>query len=132
MSDKSVEDQRLDKWLWAARFFKTRSVATQAVNGGKVHCNGERTKPGKAVKIGDVLTVRKGVYEFEVVVEQLSRQRLPAPAARQLYTETEAGRQAREKLAEQMRIEKQSNPIPQRRPDKRDRRKLIDVKHKRD
>lgn len=133
MSEKhTLEDQRLDKWLWAARFFKTRSMATQAVSGGKVHCNGERTKPGKAVKPGDTLRVRKGVYEFEVIVEQLSRQRLPAPAARRLYTETGASQQEREKRAEQLRVERQSNPIPCRRPDKRDRRRLIDVKHRRD
>lgn len=124
-------EQRLDKWLWSARFFKSRSLATDAVNGGKVHCNGDRTKPGKPVKPGDRLTIQKGPYEFEVVVERLSANRLPAPAARELYTETGESEQKRALRREQARADRLSTPVPDRRPNKRDRRLLLKAKQRR-
>jgi ribosome-associated heat shock protein Hsp15 len=123
-------EQRLDKWLWVARFFKSRTLAADAVTGGKVQCNGERSKPGRTVKPGDRLIVRKGIYEFEITIEQLSRQRLPAPAAQDLYKETESSAQQREIRMEQARVERLSMPISEKRPTKRDRRILLATKHR--
>ncbi len=120
---------RIDKWLWAARFFKTRSQATEAANGGKVHINGSRAKAGHSVKAGDRLSVTKGEQEFQVDVLGLSDKRGPAAAAQQLYAETEESRQARERMAGQHRVERLSQPRPLHRPDKRDRRRLRRFKH---
>lgn len=128
---KEIPGQRLDKWLWAARFFKSRTFAADAVTGGKVHCNGERTKPGRTIRPGDQLVVRKGIYEFEVFVEALSRQRLSAPDARNLYRETEQSHRQRELRNEQAQAERLNTPISDRRPNKRDRRILLAAKHRR-
>src|SRR5574340_295217 len=94
---------RLDKWLWAARFFKTRSLASQAVDGGKVHCNGERVKPARAVRAGDELRIRQGPYEITVLVRALSERRGPASEAALLYEETPESVAARAALKEQLR-----------------------------
>lgn len=88
MTDKSVETVRLDKWLWAARFFKTRALAKEAIEGGKVHCRGERCKPGKEPKVGDELSIRQGFDERHIKVEALSAVRRGAAEAQTLYTET--------------------------------------------
>ncbi|MFP4607903.1 MAG: RNA-binding S4 domain-containing protein, partial [Thiohalospira sp.] len=85
----AAERVRIDKWLWAARFYKTRGLATEAVNGGKVHLNGERTKPARGLKIGDTLTVRKESGTWTVVVEAVTDRRGSASQAETLYTETE-------------------------------------------
>lgn len=113
---------RIDKWLWAARFFKTRSLATQAVDGGKVHCNGERVKPARTVHPGDELRIRQGPYELTVMVRALSERRGPASEAALLYEETAASVAAREALREQLRAE----PVYEAkgRPTKRDRRHI--------
>lgn len=113
---------RIDKWLWAARFFKTRSLAVQAVDGGKVYCNGDRVKPARAVHPGDELRVRQGPYEMIVLVRALSERRGPASEAALLYEETAASIAAREILKEQLRIE----PVYENkgRPTKRDRRHI--------
>src|SRR5947207_12138251 len=95
---------RLDKWLWAARFYKTRSLATEAVAGGKVDVNGERAKPAKAVKPGDEVRVRLAPYEHILIVRDLAERRGPASVAQRLYEETEASRQARERLAAQLKM----------------------------
>jgi ribosome-associated heat shock protein Hsp15 len=116
---------RLDKWLWAARFFKTRVLAAEAVGGGKVHVNGQRAKPAHALRIGEVLNIRKGPYEFVVIVKMLSAQRGPAPAAAKLYEETAEGRAARERFIEQRRLVNLAAPRPVRRPDKKQRRQII-------
>ena len=87
---------RIDKWLWAARFFKTRSLAREAISGGKVHLNGYRVKPGRALKPGDSLRVQRGEEEFTIVVVELSTRRGPAPVAQTLYEETEESRVRRE------------------------------------
>jgi len=129
-NNSELNTQRLDKWLWVARFFKTRALAAEAVGGGKVQCNGERGKPGKTIKPGDCLKIRKGIYEFEIVVAGLSRQRLPAPAARELYRETESSEQQRELRREQAYAEKLGMPVSDRRPNKRDRRILLATKHR--
>jgi len=115
---------RTDKWLWAARFFKTRSLATKAVSGGHVHVNGQRIKPSRLLQVGDELHIRRGVTEFVVVVQELSDRRGPAPIARTLYLETEESIRQREKTAKQRRLENITEPGPGRRPDKRDRRKI--------
>lgn len=123
--DKSSEQGklRIDKWLWAARFFKTRSLAADAVECGKVHVNGERVKPAKAVAAGDTLAIRLGPYQFIVEVLALSDKRGPAPQAQQLYRETEESRLRRAALA----IELKAQPEPaahEGRPTKRDRREI--------
>lgn len=100
MSDNQQEKVRLDKWLWAARFYKTRALAKEAIEGGKVHCRGERCKPSKEPKVGDELVLRAGYDERTVVIEQLSAVRRGAPQAQLLYRETEESMSAREKAAE--------------------------------
>lgn len=115
---------RLDKWLWAARFFKTRSQATQATNGGKVHVNGARAKAGHGVKIGDRLGITKRELHFEIDVRELSERRGSATLAQTLYAETAESVAAREQAAMRRRQAQNSMPQPDHRPDKRDRREL--------
>ena len=100
MSDNQQEKVRLDKWWWAARFYKTRALAKEAIEGGKVHCRGERCKPSKEPKVGDELVLRAGYDERTVVIEQLSAVRRGAPQAQLLYRETDESISAREKAAE--------------------------------
>jgi len=116
---------RLDKWLWAARFFKTRPLAADAVSGGKVHLNGNRAKPAHGVHIGDELRIRKGPYEFIVTVRGLSARRGPAKTAVLLYDETPASQEARAQLAEQHRLVSLSSTRNEGRPNKRQRRQII-------
>ncbi len=117
---------RLDKWLWAARFFKTRSLAAKAANGGKVHINGQRAKAAKTVDVGDVLTITIGTMEFVVTVEALSARRGPATIARQLYEESEESREKRESQRALRRMATAGHSSPARRPDKRERRKILE------
>ena len=123
MTDSS-DRVRVDKWLWATRFFKTRSLATDAVEGGKVHVNGERVKPAKALKVGDTLAIRIGPYAWQVTVLGLSDTRGPAPVAQALYLESDDSRQTREALSAQMRADRNINPLAKGRPTKRDRRTM--------
>lgn len=119
-----TEPVRVDKWLWAARFFKTRSLAAEAVDGGKVHVNGDRAKPAKAVKPGDEVRLRLGPYEHVVIVRGTSERRGPAPEAQRLYEETAASREVREKLHWQLtKAAPAMEPAPGR-PTKQDRRAL--------
>ena len=115
---------RLDKWLWAARFFKTRSLATEAVAGGKVHLNGARTKPAREIRIGDPLTIRRGPYEWTVVVRDITPQRGPASEAVHLYEETEVSKQTHEGAAAEVRAQQWRPPHSGGRPSKKDRRDL--------
>jgi ribosome-associated heat shock protein Hsp15 len=127
MSDDDRRDDRkvrLDKWLWAARFFKTRSLAAEAIEGGKVQVNGERAKRAKGVQPGDTVRVRLGPYEHEVEVRALSERRGPASEAALLYAETEASRQARERLAVQLRSITHDFAYDAGRPTKKERRDL--------
>lgn len=125
MGESGQNSVRIDKWLWASRFFKTRGLALEAVNGGKVHLNGQRVKPARHVKVGDQLTIHRGPYEFVVDVQGISDKRGPAKVAQQLYQETEASREAREQATEQRRISENQVPRPRKRPNKRDRRHII-------
>jgi len=119
---------RLDKWLWAARFYKTRAAATAAVAGGKVQLNGERPKPAKPLHPGDALRIRLGPYEHHVVVRGLAEKRGPASAAQRLYEETPASLAARLKLAQQLRTTAPPTYDGKGRPTKRDRRDLDRLK----
>jgi ribosome-associated heat shock protein Hsp15 len=121
---------RIDKWLWAARFFKTRSQATEAVDGGHVEINGERAKPAKPVKAGDELRIRSHQNTFVVHVRGLADRRGPASDAQQLYGETEASRRERERLAEQRRLAPTPAYEEGGRPTKRDRRDMARVKRR--
>src|SRR5215212_7013037 len=123
--DESGGKIRLDKWLWAARFFKTRSLAADAIEGGKVQVNGDRVKRAKTLQVGDEVQLRLGPYEHVVVVRQLSERRGPASVAQTLYEETPASRAAREKLAEQLKMAPPAFVFEDRgRPTKKDRRDL--------
>lgn len=116
---------RIDKWLWAARFFKTRSLATDAVDSGKIRLNGERIKPARGVKIGDRLDIDNGVTEWEVMVRGLSDVRGSAPAAQALYDETEGSILRRQQESERRKLFREPSAAIKGRPTKRDRR-LID------
>lgn len=121
---------RLDKWLWAARFFKTRSQATDAVDGGHVEVNGDRAKPSKQLAVGDELRIRLNQFTWVVHVQGFSERRGPASEARLLYTETEASAADRARLAEQRRLAPTPAYEEGGRPTKRDRRNLAKVKRR--
>jgi ribosome-associated heat shock protein Hsp15 len=115
---------RLDKWLWAARFFKTRALAAAAIAGGKVHVNGARAKAAKQLRVGDALRVRVGPYEWLLTVRALTERRGSAKDALLLYDESPEGRAARERLAEAHRLAPAPKYQGKGRPTKKDRRKL--------
>lgn len=117
---------RLDKWLWAARFFKTRSLAQQAIAGSRVKVNDERVKPAHDVKVGDSLVVRVGDYEWSLVVKALSERRGPAVQARLLYEETAESRKERERRMDIRRFSPEPAATIKGRPTKKDRRDLED------
>jgi ribosome-associated heat shock protein Hsp15 len=119
-----LEAERLDKWLWAARFFKTRQLAVEAINGGKVQVNDRRSKPAKDVKPGDRLRVHKGSLEWEVEVLGLAKQRRPAAEAALLYRESEDSRERRERLLEERRLLHSAGAPGGERPTKRNRRMI--------
>jgi ribosome-associated heat shock protein Hsp15 len=116
---------RIDKWLWAARFFKTRALAQKACDLGRIHSNGIEAKPAREVRVGDMLTVRNEGGEFQIEVLLLSQMRGPAAVAQTLYRETDASKAARLKLAEERKAMQQFAPLPEHRPSKRDRRRII-------
>lgn len=119
-----ADGTRIDKWLWAARFFKTRSLATEAIERGRVKLNDERCKPARTLKPGDVLDIDNGSTEWQVRVLALSEQRGPAPVARQLYEETPEGLQRQQQNAERRRLFAEPADAIRGRPTKRDRRLL--------
>jgi ribosome-associated heat shock protein Hsp15 len=124
VEQKNNSEIRLDKWLWAARFFKTRALAAEAVTGGKVSINGDRVKPSRIVRPGDELTIRRGSYEWTVVVKDLSRLRGPASQAQQLYAETEESARRREAAIAQLKLERPPEFDSPGRPSKKDRRAM--------
>ena len=116
---------RMDKWLWAARFFKTRALASKACDLGRILSNNVEAKPAREVRLGDLLHVRNEGGEFEIEVLALSEMRGPATIAHTLYRETEASQAARIRVAEERKAMQQYAPAPERRPGKRDRRRII-------
>ena len=128
MKEKTSEGVRLDKWLWAARFYKTRAMAREMIEGGKVHYNGQRSKPGKIVELHAGLTLRQGNDERTVVITAISDQRRPATEAQEMYTETAASIDKREKTALARKMNALTMPHPDRRPDKKERRDLMKFK----
>jgi len=121
----STDKVRIDKWLWAARFFKTRSQAAQAVGGGRVQVNGARVKPARLVQAGEELRIRRGEVEFVVTVLGVAAKRRPAKEAQMLYEESGESIAAREQAREQRRIEAMGRPQLPRRPTKRERRQIV-------
>jgi len=122
---------RIDKWLWAARFFKTRALASKACDLGRIHSNGVEAKPAREVRLGDLLRIKNEGGEFEVEVLVLSEMRGPAAVAQTLYRETEAGKAARLKAAAERKAMQEFAPLPERRPTKRDRRRIIQFRGER-
>lgn len=129
-SDYNVEKLRIDKWLWAARFYKTRALAAKAVQGGRVKVNGERVKPARQIVIGDALSISRW-DDMQIHVVDLSDKRGPAKVAQTLYQETQASAQDRETQQQVRKINKQAAPDYGRRPDKRGRRQISDLLGKR-
>lgn len=131
MSKSSLEnnDVRLDKWLWAARFYKTRALAREMVEGGKVHYNGQRSKPGKIVELGAEIRLRQGNDERTVIVLVIDGRRQGAPEAQKMYRETDESIDKREKFAQARKLNALTMPHPDRRPDKKERRHLMRFKH---
>ncbi len=113
---------RLDKWLWTARFYKTRRLATDAINGGKIHVNGQRTKPGKDVKIGTKIKISKDRFNWDITVAGINTQRRPAKEAILLYEETEESHAQRQELVLKIREEKHFYADNKTKPNKKERR----------
>jgi len=124
-----TESQRLDKWLWSARFYKTRVLAVEAINGGHVHVNGQRIKPARTIRVGDAIVITKGQYHWRLVVEALAQRRGPATEARRLYSEDADSIQQREAMRTEIKL---MSPVPTKRPDKRQRRRIIRFINKHD
>lgn len=115
---------RLDKWLWAARFFKTRALASTAVSGGKVRLHRKRIKPAKLVRIGDIYEILRGYDRLELIITDISERRGSVQVAQALYQETEMSRERRQHEAEQRKLAAMQNPVNTRRPNKKERRKI--------
>jgi ribosome-associated heat shock protein Hsp15 len=123
-ADDDDDKIRIDKWLWAARFYKTRMLAKQAIEGGKIHCDGQRIKPSKEAAVGLELTIRQDWDEKTVIIKALSDQRRGAPQAALLYDETEASKNLREKLAAERKAGLGNFIISDHRPSKKERRQI--------
>jgi ribosome-associated heat shock protein Hsp15 len=120
----SLKEIRVDKWLWAARFFKTRGMAAQAARGGKIEVNGARVKPGRTVRAGDQLTIRRGPYQWTVVIKDLSSLRGPASQAQTLYQESEESLRRRKAAVAQIKLEQPPKFDLPGRPSKKERRAI--------
>jgi len=128
MTEPSTVTLRLDKWLWACRFYKTRSLAKDMIEGGKVHYNGQRCKASKTVELGATIRLAQGSDEKTVIVLGFSEQRLSAPLAQALYEETAESKTEREKRSELRKLNALFAPHPDTKPDKKMRRQLLSVK----
>ncbi|WP_267355226.1 MULTISPECIES: ribosome-associated heat shock protein Hsp15 [unclassified Gilliamella] len=126
-----MERVRLDKWLWAARFYKTRSLAREMIDGGKVHYNGQRAKPSKIVEVGAMLTLRQGSEQKTIQILAISSQRRTATEAQFLYRETIDSIAKRDQLAQARKLNALTMPHPNRKPDKKERRNLLKFKYDR-
>ena len=126
--DTSVRSVRIDRWLWAARFFKTRSLAKAAIEGGKVHMNGQRMKPAKEIQVGAMLSISRGSTEQTILVEVLSEQRGPAKVAQTLYTETDESIEKRESARAMRAMARAGLRVPASKPSKKERRDLRKLK----
>jgi ribosome-associated heat shock protein Hsp15 len=120
-----MDSLRIDKWLWAARFFKTRALASKACDLGRILFNGHEAKPSREVRVGDQLVVKNEGGDFQIEVLALSQMRGPASVAQTLYRESEASIAARAKAAAERKAMQQFAPLPDRRPSKRDRRRIV-------
>jgi ribosome-associated heat shock protein Hsp15 len=121
---EAADKQRLDKWLWAARFYKTRSLATHAIDGGKVHVNGDRVKSSRTIKIGDKVSVSRDQLKIDVVISGLNLQRRSAPEAQQLYEETVESIERREQKKKVNKLLDNMMTQPSHKPGKKDRRQI--------
>ena len=119
------ESVRVDKWLWSARFFKTRALARDAIKGGKVQIDGHKVKPGRILKMGDRLHIRRGEDQYEIVVNDLGDRRLSAALAKDKYTEDAEAKARREAASAQRKSDHHARQDRQRRPDKRQRRQIV-------
>jgi len=126
----SLDKLRVDRWLWCARFFKTRALASKEVNGGKVHVNGRRVKSSFMLKVGDQLKITKGIHEIIVDVLEIEGKRGSAKVAVLMYVETEDSIESRERINELNKISRQHLESPKRKPDKRQRRELMKIRNK--
>jgi ribosome-associated heat shock protein Hsp15 len=129
MNDQELEQTRepvrIDKWLWVARFFKTRSLAAEAVTAGKIEVNGARAKPSRIMRLGDKLNIRRGLYEWTVIVKRLTKLRGPAAEAQRLYEETEESIRKREATSAHLKFERPPEFNIPGRPSKKDRRAVL-------
>ncbi|MDX5150954.1 MAG: S4 domain-containing protein [Acidiferrobacterales bacterium] len=127
MASKNSEfaSVRLDKWLWAARFFKNRTLAAESITRGNVMVNGGRAKSSRRIRVNDKLLIRKGPYEWQVVVEKLSENRGPARDAISLYSESDTSIDARKAVSRIIQLDRLARPMTDKRPDKKERRKLL-------
>lgn len=128
-NNSSSKDVRLDKWLWAARFYKTRSLARQMIDGGKVDYNGVKAKPSRTVEVGAIVKVLQGNVRKEVEILKISDVRGPATVAATLYKETEESVKNREKQLEQIKMNALLAPHPDEKPNKKERRALLNIKY---
>ena len=129
-NDSAKETMRLDKWLWCARFYKTRSLAAEAIKNGKITVNEIRAKPARLVQIGDNLVIKRGPFNFDISITSLSKGRKSAKETSQLYAEDPQGHIKREKLLEQLKLVAALGPKTRGKPTKRDRREIIRFKNR--
>jgi len=122
------EGGRVDKWLWSSRFFKTRPLASDAVNGGKVHLNGQRVKAGRVVTVGDILSIQKDSDLYEITIKAILKTRRPAKEASLTYEESEQSRLKREQEQQIKKLASATRPVPKRKPGKREREQLRNFK----
>ena len=129
---EALDRVRVDKWLWAARFYKTRALAAEAIDGGKIQVNGDRAKRAKLLQLGDEVRIRQGTFEYRLTVRGLSERRGPAKVAVTLYEEDPAAREARERMAAQLAAMPAPFQVEKGRPTKKDRRELERVRRSMD